>query len=860
LLLLLGIALTLTTARLITACLGVVGRAAVFTGVWIASLVVVVMVCEVASLFHRLTPGFLLLLHALLLGGMIAWWRRGGSPALLPAGLRWAPAGRFGSPRRHPALWLLAVVVLFVMLFNALLVFLVPPNNWDSMTYHLARVGYWLQHQSFYPWNTHNLRQTIFPPNVEILQMWCILLAGSDRVAGLVQWTAGLVSMTGVAALAGCMGATRPQCLFAGLLWATFPQVLLQSTTTQNDLTVAAATVCTLHLLLLGLQRSHHGMLWLSGLGVGLIIGMKLTWAFLAPGVVLGVLILWGKHRGRMLRPLQTWVAACIVGILLLGSFAYVQNAIVYGHPLAPRSFAERSCLAEGVTVPERGLHNMIRHTYQAADLTGIPYTWAAPLQNAKRRVLRATAGSILPELAEDYRSPFKGVYHPIPPFPHEDLAWFGPIFFVLIVPMIFFHFWPAVRDRDPTRMPVILVGLGMLLTGSALLGWEPYNGRMFVPAAAVLTSLCAWAYRPGWSPWSLGVVGCASFVAVWVTIENPQKPLAGSKVIWSRDAIGRRAAAHQKREVRLALIAECLPADATVGLLFGNDEWDFPIFGPSFGRRLVPICPDSPLGQELNSPPWQTVLHADDYPARRVPFHAECDAIDRAWLRAQGVTHLALSIGRGEEHEGTPTGFETLARTRSLRLMRALDANSPPFAPTTFAPSTSRAHWVPQSGPIIEIAPSLDGLVGIWGFAGPSWNLQKSGPDTTVWVGHGSGNSLTCTFWSDAARDAALIVEVACARALPSGVPDLECYFETTGVSTNRILSSRFPSNEKNGLANPVAVHFPLSLAPGYNYFELRPAARAPDAEPLWSGDQGPAVLIRRVRIAPRAAFGRDE
>ncbi|MGA2264585.1 MAG: hypothetical protein ABSH28_24530, partial [Acidobacteriota bacterium] len=43
----------------------------------------------------------------------------------------------------------LVLVVCLCGIINLFLVFSVPPNNFDSMTYHMARVGYYLQQGSF---------------------------------------------------------------------------------------------------------------------------------------------------------------------------------------------------------------------------------------------------------------------------------------------------------------------------------------------------------------------------------------------------------------------------------------------------------------------------------------------------------------------------------------------------------------------------------------------------------------------------------------------------------------------------------------------------------------------------------------
>ncbi|XGB42694.1 MAG: hypothetical protein LVS60_02285 [Nodosilinea sp. LVE1205-7] len=59
------------------------------------------------------------------------------------------------------------LICLLPLLGLSLLVALVaPPNNWDSMTYHMARVMYWIQHQSVAHYPTHNLRQLDSPPGL----------------------------------------------------------------------------------------------------------------------------------------------------------------------------------------------------------------------------------------------------------------------------------------------------------------------------------------------------------------------------------------------------------------------------------------------------------------------------------------------------------------------------------------------------------------------------------------------------------------------------------------------------------------------------------------------------------------------
>ncbi len=81
----------------------------------------------------------------------------------------------FGEIKKHPLIVIMgaALVIFFVVSF--FLGFFVPPNNWDSMSYHLSRVGYWLQNRTLSPYLVQDTRQLYLLPNAEILLLWPIV-------------------------------------------------------------------------------------------------------------------------------------------------------------------------------------------------------------------------------------------------------------------------------------------------------------------------------------------------------------------------------------------------------------------------------------------------------------------------------------------------------------------------------------------------------------------------------------------------------------------------------------------------------------------------------------------------------------
>ena len=72
------------------------------------------------------------------------------------------------------------------MLLTTLVTALIsPPNNWDSMTYHMSRVQYWIQNKAIFFFETNNPRQNVFAPLGEFIILHFQILTGSDIFANM---------------------------------------------------------------------------------------------------------------------------------------------------------------------------------------------------------------------------------------------------------------------------------------------------------------------------------------------------------------------------------------------------------------------------------------------------------------------------------------------------------------------------------------------------------------------------------------------------------------------------------------------------------------------------------------------------
>jgi hypothetical protein len=142
---------------------------------------------------------------------------------------------------------LLVLPIGFIVSLTGLIAFVAPPNNWDSMTYHLGRVVHWVQNHSVQHYPTNIQRQLFMPPWAEFAVTHFYVLNGGDRLSNGVQWFCMLGSLTGVSLIAKQLGGSKESQLLAALIAACVPMGILQASSTQTDYVLTLWLVCFAH-------------------------------------------------------------------------------------------------------------------------------------------------------------------------------------------------------------------------------------------------------------------------------------------------------------------------------------------------------------------------------------------------------------------------------------------------------------------------------------------------------------------------------------------------------------------------------------------------------------------------------------
>jgi len=568
-------------------------RIAFFLGSYLVFISHILFSLLVANAFHVLNNRWIILIiqAALVVAGLFVW-RRNGHPSMrylfLP---KWDIYRWFSKIKKHFPVFLLGLGIITAFLIAALLIFIVPPNNNDSLTTHLSRIGYWLQHGSFFPWPTFWLSQIYYPINVSLQVFWTILFEGTDRLAGFVQWVSGIVTMISIFGIARLLKYSRTQSAFAALIWGSFPIILMQSTTTQLDLAATGIFLPAIYFLILGIRAENTTAFIYSGLSVALAIGAKQTVWFMMPGLVLFAIIsvgYWKKH----LKHLLMWFGSTAVFFVLLSAYFFIVNFVYFKTPFGPSEVVS----AGFVSYPayQKLVYNIPRFAYQAIDFSGLPTREQRWGVRAREKLVGGLFNlinfPIEAPVAVQVGHTFKLDYQPVTT---EDESWFGVLGVLLLFPSALLEFIDGLRKKDHIRIGLFLLSLSFLpLIIVVRGGWDPYQGRYFIAAAGVIAPFMArWVqekivYRIG--VWASVIIGLV--VIFNIIVYNPAKPLISDRVdIFTANRQVLQGVQTTYMKPYMKMVYE-LPEKTVIGYYSPGYFWDYPLFGEHFTRRVIPI------------------------------------------------------------------------------------------------------------------------------------------------------------------------------------------------------------------------------------------------------------------------------
>lgn len=260
--------------------------------------------------------------------------------------------------------WILYTLGVLVVLPLFLLAICIPPNNWDSMAYHLPRVEHWIQNRNIYPYPTNIVRQVLTSPLHEYILTNLQLLTGVDSFFNLVQWWSFILIIILGTLIFSVLGLGQKAQIFVILTLISLPMLIFQSTTTQTDLLASFFFLAFVLFALIILKEENK-------------IEFKTNFVFLTLALCLGVLTKYHiaifafplcvylfvqliKKYSKLQIVKSLFIAVFFLVLILLPLFA--RNIYFFGSITGKEVFADNTTIVNSSLSFQNMLSNNLKH------------------------------------------------------------------------------------------------------------------------------------------------------------------------------------------------------------------------------------------------------------------------------------------------------------------------------------------------------------------------------------------------------------------------------------------------------------------------------------------------------------------
>jgi hypothetical protein len=491
---------------------------------------------------------------------------------------------------------LLGVVDVLVIVYSA-------PHNWDSMTYHLARVAYFLQQGHTAHFDANFWAQVVHPTNSALLLLFTYLISGrNENLTQSVQFVSYWVAVLTVYGISRKAGHSKTQSTFAASVAALLTEWLMQATTTQNDMLMAACLGVATYFLFAFRDTHDRKYLGLAAAGIGLAIGTKASSLLSLPSVALVAAYVFARSttpRRRRISDPAIFVGGVLAAVCLFALPAgYIENYRHFGHPIGPDDVRARHSFESASLgyVARNGTRNLVRYGFDFLSLDGLPSQLA--VVRAAQRTLRFLPERIVGRLgltletAEATRAAFKPQKTPSA---HEDRSYWGVFGFGLAWVMALLSM--AGLTKSPDLRVLSLAGVLFVLAQAYSGPYDPWRGRYFIACAVFVVPAVGACVRADNRFTRLYVllvvfVGCVSAVSAVVRRDNSTLISLRERTLFlfTMDRMHQLTRNRPDYYEPLEAFDRLVPSHATVAVALERNSFEYPLFGERLTRTIVPI------------------------------------------------------------------------------------------------------------------------------------------------------------------------------------------------------------------------------------------------------------------------------
>lgn len=495
------------------------------------------------------------------------------------------------------------------------LIFNSPPNEWDSMTGHLNRILYFLNQGTTEHFIGTNFNIDTYPKSFCSIQVYPFLMSGfNEHFFKLPNFGSFWLICFGTYGILKQIGASYKSRLLGSLIVFLSPNIIMQSILTDTDIVLGAYLVSIIYLVLAFKNTQRLIYVYFLGLAFGLALSHKITFVFsFLPLLIIYLYSFNSTGKDKFLYQLKHLFYAHILGIIFfVAPTGYIANYKYYNHPIGPEVATKHQSVERAGSINNliiQGSRNVARYSFDILNLDGLR-NW--PFIEEKQVLLKAKLAKLdkyfnlgLEETTDYTIIPFR-FNRRFEFFNGSPI--YGSFFILLILPSIFIFF----RKFKLNNGIFLLAFIVHFLTLAYSAPYDPWKGRYMISSLIYIIPFFVYIadYYFYNSPNRLRK--CFFFLTVLIISFSALSTIGLNLRALPFDAYGKKSILRLNRiealtvsrpDITLAYenFEKLVPIDAVVALGTINDDYEYPLWGKDFKRRLVPI---NPFGEGLQKIP----------------------------------------------------------------------------------------------------------------------------------------------------------------------------------------------------------------------------------------------------------------
>ena len=495
------------------------------------------------------------------------------------------------------------------------LIFNTPPNEWDSMTGHLNRILYFLNQGTTEHFIGTNFNVDTYPKSFCSIQVYPFLMSGyNEHFFKLPNYGSFWLICFGTYGILKQLGASYKSRLFGSLIVFLSPNIIMQSILTDTDIVLGAYLVSIIYLILVFKNTQRLVYIYFVGLAFGLALSHKITFVFsFLPLLIIYLFVIFSSSQYKILYKLKHFIYAHLIGIIFfVAPTGYIANYLYYNHPIGPEVATRHQSVERAGSLPNlmvQGSRNVVRYTFDLLNFDGLR-NWT--IVEEKQILLK----SKLVKLDKYFNLGLESTTDfTIIPFSFNRRFEFfngspiyGSIFILLILPAIFIYF------RRPNFIKGIFLSAFILhfliLAYSA--PYDPWKGRYMISSLIYIVPFLIYIgdYFFYQAPtrffkltfvFTIIIISISALSTIGLNLRALPFDAYGRKSILKLNRM--EALTVSRPDITLAYqnFDKIVPSNAIVALGTINDDYEYPLWGKDFKRKLIPI---NPFGKGLQKIP----------------------------------------------------------------------------------------------------------------------------------------------------------------------------------------------------------------------------------------------------------------